>query len=51
MRQRPQDQVIGVEIFRPLALDVLDLGRPEARFDRAEVISSWSTKMSSSERS
>jgi len=31
--QRAQHQVVGIEIFRPLALDALDLGVPEARLD------------------
>ena len=35
-RQRPQYKVIGIEILRPPAFDALDLGRPEARFDRAD---------------
>jgi hypothetical protein len=33
MRQSAHHQVIPVEIFRPLPLDPLDLGRPEGRLD------------------
>src|SRR6516162_11382045 len=34
--QCPQHEVVSVEIFRPLALDALDLDRLEARLDPAD---------------
>src|SRR5215472_1805357 len=36
VRQCPQHEVVGAEIFRPLALDALDLDRLEARLDPAD---------------
>jgi len=36
VRQRAQHEVVGIETVRPLTLDALDLGLPEARLDRAD---------------
>jgi hypothetical protein len=31
---RPEEKVVGVEVFRRLPLSTLDLGQPKARLDR-----------------